>query len=144
MKTSYQLFNCPKRLSTDPNRFIEVDTDNSMYLTTEFPTNRVVLWKSLINQAGLCFQFRSERQPEKGIGIAFHERIYQNAAGMDVVFSNDFIDQTITICIRMPMSGKVIDVFNNITEFSVTGYCQRLKQIVQISLADNSLEDEIV
>lgn len=130
----------PKSAPEDPERIIELDMDNTMYLMIEFPGNKDVIWKSLVRQADKCFTFLRTSGPSDGSGCI--ERCYENASKLShgVTIANDYSMGTISIQIRTPQSAKAIDMFANYPAM-ISGCCDAMSEIVRAALADCDLED---
>jgi hypothetical protein len=141
MREGYQYFECPS--NSDQNalkRTIEIDMDETMYLNVEYPDNKSVNWKMLIHQADRLFTFRQEYLSRSG---TCQERSYDNGTGLDMGFViwNDSANNTIRISLRVPQSGRAVDEFATSTETTLIKCCDKMRELVQIALADNSLED---
>lgn len=142
--TQYSLHVCQPKLPTDPLRVVEIDVDGTAYLRTEFLSGAVtarskgVVWKSLVQQADLCFTFTDECCPAS---MAFHERNYVHDA--DLEFGLTFLDDIISVMLRLPSgANRAIAAFHDMVDLTPNGYCRRMQALVDMTLAEKSIEKE--
>ncbi len=132
--SGYQCIECPQGAL---KRNIEIDTDQTMYLNLEYPDNKPVNWTMLVGQADRLFELREQYLSRSG---TCQERSYDNGMGLEFVIWNDSVNKTLSLSMRLPQSSRAADEFATSNETTLIKCCDKMKELVQVALADCSIK----
>lgn len=129
----YSLHTLPTKNGID--RYYEIDTDETIYLTLHYNNGTNVLWKSLVAQAKQYFKLVHEVDPSDGPGVCWNTLIFDNGSGIEqgLVLTNNYDDLSIDVSLRIPYSEKAVIRFVETTP-EMSGCCSFLSQLLKDAL----------
>jgi len=116
-------------------RYYEIDTDETIYLTLHYSKGVSAVWKSLVSQAKQYFNLVHEVDPSDGPYICWNTLNFDNGSGIEhgLVLTYSYEDSSIDVVLRMPYSEKAIIQFVETTP-EISGCCQYLNKLIKVAL----------
>ncbi len=115
-------------------RYYEVDSDETMYLTLHYKKAAPVIWKSIVAQAHEHFKLVHEMKPSSPADC-WYTLIFDNGIGIDngLVLTNDIDDSSIDLVLRLPYSEKALMQFVSAAP-EISGCCRFFRALVKEAL----------
>ncbi len=134
----YAIFTCHSGIF---QKDIEKDIDDTMYLHLTLQHNKKSFWTMLQKHCSRCFTVQEE-QLIAGVGQYWDEIRFNTefGKGFDLSIENDYLEQRITINVRLPYCNEAAQQFIELEPSE--GRCiDELKNIIHAAAAAISVND---